>query len=62
MIAIIQIPWKLKQVHILSIVHFWRQMNIKTQWSKIYGIQQKQFKEESLEQWQFTLGNKKNLK
>ena len=37
-------------------------MKTETQWSEIYGMQQKQFKERSLQRYKPTSQNKKNLK
>ena len=37
-------------------------MKMKAQWSKTYGMQKKQFQEGSLEQYNLTSRNKKNLK
>ena len=39
-----------------------RQMTMKTWWSKTYGTEQKQFYKGSWQQYNLTLGNKKNLK
>ena len=39
-----------------------KQMTMKTKWLKTYGMQQKQFQEESLWQYNPTSKNKKNLK
>ena len=39
-----------------------KQMTMKTKWLKTYGMQQKQFQEESLWQYNPNSRNKKNLK
>ena len=37
-------------------------MTVKTKWPKTYGMQQKQFQEENLWQYNPTSRNKKNIK